>query len=299
MQSTQRTEGHTMYVISGATGRVGSAIADRLLENGSPVRVLVRRPASAQHWVDRGAEAVLVDLADQAGLTGALQGAAGFFTLLPFNPMTTDFRGYMTALISSITEAVVDARVPHVALLSSVGAHLPEGTGPIAPLHHLENALRSTTATVTAVRPVHFQEKITDVLDAAREQGIYPVFAGSADVPVPMVATRDVGAVLAEALLSPPRRSETIALTGPAYREREIAEILARLLDRELEVMTLPRAAWKDTILAAGVSAEAAQMLVELHEAGDTGRLVPHGDRTVHGTTGIEQTLAGLVAVPI
>ncbi|WP_434081256.1 NAD(P)H-binding protein [Sanguibacter sp. Z1732] len=110
MQSTQRTEGHTMYVISGATGRVGSAIADRLLENGSPVRVLVRRPDSAQHWADRGAEAVVVDLADQVGLTGALQGAAGFFTLLPFNPMTTDFRGDMTALISSITEAVVDAR---------------------------------------------------------------------------------------------------------------------------------------------------------------------------------------------
>ncbi|MGC0252216.1 NmrA family NAD(P)-binding protein [Pseudactinotalea sp. Z1748] len=287
-----------MYVISGATGRVGSAIADRLLEKGTPVRVLVRRPASAQPWADRGAEAVVVDLADRAGLTGALHGASGFFTLLPFNPTTTDFRGDMTALISSITGAVVEAGVPHVALLSSVGAHLPEGTGPIAPLHHLENALRSTTATVTAVRPVHFQEKVSDVLDAAREQGIYPVFAESADASVPMVATRDVGTVLAEALLSPPRHSETIVLTGPAYREREIAEMLARLLDRELEVVTLPRAAWKDTFLSAGVSAEAAQMLMELHDAGDAGRLIPHGDRTVHGKTGIEQTLAGLVAVP-
>ncbi|HLS24352.1 MAG TPA: NAD(P)H-binding protein [Beutenbergiaceae bacterium] len=286
-----------MYVIAGATGRVGSAVAHRLLQEGAPVRVLIRRPGPAQQWADRGADVAVVDLADKIGLTQALQGADGFFTLLPFNTATTNFRADMRALISAITAAVAEAGVPHVAQLSSAGAHLPEGTGPIAPLHHLEIALRSTTAALTAVRPVHFQEKVSDILDAARGSGIYPVFAESADVPVPMVATRDVGATLAEALLSPPQHSETIALTGPAYREREISGTLARLLGRELDVVTLPRAAWKATLLKTGISAQAAQLLVELYGAAEEGRLIPHADRTAHGRTEIEHTLAELVGV--
>src|SRR5690625_4511008 len=148
-----------MYVIAGATGRVGSAVAHRLLQEGAPVRVLIRRPGPAQQWADRGADVAVVDLADKIGLTQALQGADGFFTLLPFNTATTNFRADMRALISAITAAVAEAGVPHVAQLSSAGAHLPEGTGPIAPLHHLEIALRSTTAALTAVRPVHFQKR--------------------------------------------------------------------------------------------------------------------------------------------
>lgn len=287
-----------MYVIAGTTGRVGSTVAHRLLERGASVRALVRHPEAAQQWADRGADVAVVDMADRAGLTRALHGADGFFTLLPFNPTTTDFRGDMRALISSMTAAVSEAGVPHVALLSAAGAHLPEGTGAIAPLHHLEKALGATSSVITAVRPVHFQEKVSDVLEAARELGIYPVFAESADVPVPMVATHDVGATLAAALLSPAQHSETIGITGPAYSEREVAEILARLLDRELNVVTLPRAAWKDTLLRTGISAEAAPMLVALHEAAEDGRLIPHADRLVQGRTGIEQTLAGLVGVP-
>lgn len=61
----------------------------------------------------------------------------------------------------------------------------------------MEAALKSTGTVLSALRSGHFQEKLADVLDTARESGIYPVFAGSADVPIPMVATADLGAVAA------------------------------------------------------------------------------------------------------
>lgn len=287
-----------MYTLAGVTGRVGSAAAHALLEDGAQVRVLIRKPADAQQWVDRGAEVAVVDLTDRRGLTEALTGSTGFFALLPYDPATSDFRRDMRSLISSISGAVSDSGVPHVVMLSSVGADLPEGTGPIVALHDLEVALRATPAVVSAVRPGHFQEKVADVLDAARHDGVYPVFGESADVPMPAVATRDIGAVVAQTLQHPPRAHEVIDLHSPVYTEREIAGVLGRLLGRELAVVTIPRAGWYDALVGAGLSASVAEVLVGLYDADERGILQPRGARAVTVRTGIEETLAHLLAVP-
>lgn len=287
-----------MYTIAGATGRVGAAAAHALIKDGAPVRVVVRKPADAQQWVDRGAEAAVVDLTDRRGLTEALTGSAGFFTLLPFDPATTDFHRDMRELIASIAGAVTDSGVPHVTMLSSMGADLSEGTGPIVALHDLEVALRETPAVVSAVRPGHFQEKVADVLDTARDEGIYPVFGASADVPKPAVATRDIGAVVAHTLLNPPAGHEAVDLDSPVYTEREIAGVLGRLLGRELEVVTIPRQGWRDALVGAGLSSSIAEVLVGLYDADEHGVLQARGDRSVTVHTGIEHTLARLLAVP-
>ena len=107
-------------------------------------------------------------------------------------------------LADSIAGAVADSGVPHVVMLSSIGAELADGTGPIRWLHHLEDGLRQTGAVVSAIRSWHFQEKVETLLGAALGAGIYPVFGESADVPTPMIATRDIGRVAAETLLEPP-----------------------------------------------------------------------------------------------
>ena len=186
-----------MYAIAGATGRVGSVTAQILLNAGVDVRVLVRRKSDAEAWETQGAETRITSLEDQAVLSDALDDVAGLFVLLPFNLCADNLEAHADALIASITGAVAAQQVPHVILLSSGGADLAQGTGPITGLHRLEQALLATGTIATALRSGHFQEKVTDVIDVARSTGIYPVFAASADVPLPMVATRDIGAVAA------------------------------------------------------------------------------------------------------
>jgi uncharacterized protein YbjT (DUF2867 family) len=61
------------------------------------------------------------------------------------------------------------------------------------------------------------------VLEAVRESGIYPVFANSADVAKPMIATGDIGRIAAAALRTPPAGSETVDVLGPRYTERDVA----------------------------------------------------------------------------
>ncbi|GAA2836783.1 hypothetical protein GCM10020220_027030 [Nonomuraea rubra] len=122
---------------------------------------------------------------------------------------------------------------------------------------------------LTAVRSGHFQEKAEAVLDAARGAGVYPVFGDSADTPLPMIATRDVGRVAAEALLSPPSAGEVIDLDAPAYTERQVAESLAAVLGRPLQVVTIPQSQWVDTMVEAGLPPQLARELADMYAAVD------------------------------
>lgn len=288
-----------MYTIAGATGRVGSAAARRLSADGAQVRVLVRDPAKGEQWSRRGAEVAVTDLADRAGLRAALTGSSGFFAMLPFNLAATDVHAEARAWTNVIAEAVSDSGVPHVAVLSSVGADLPEGTGPIVALHDLEEALRATGAVVSAVRSSYFQEKVSDVIDAARHEGVYPVFGDSADIPVPMIATRDIGAVVAQTLQSPPPANEIIDLDGPAYTERQVADKLGAVLGKQLEVVTIPQAGWIGALVEAGVSPHIAEVLSGLYGAAQRGLLEPRGDRTIRCATELDTTLADLVGAAV
>lgn len=286
-----------MYTIAGATGRVGSAAARTLLEEGEPVRVLVRDPAKAQPWADLGAEVVVTDLADAAGLTAALAGSAGAFLLLPFDLATADFHGDTRRQATTMASAVAASRVPHVVALSSIGADLPAGTGPIWGLHVLEEELRGTGRVITALRSGHFQEKVSDVLDVAIHDGVYPVFGDSVDVAKPMVATRDIGAIVARTLQQPPTASEIVDIEGPRYTEREVAALLGETLGRELEVVQVPRPGWVGALVDTGLSPHIAEVLAGLYDADERGVLVPRGDRTVRATTELPTTLGTLVGV--
>ncbi len=285
-----------MYAIAGATGRVGSTVAESLLAAGAEVRVLVRRRNDAERWKALGAEARVVTLDDQAGLADALAGTSGFFVLLPFDLTADDLDAYADELIASIAGAVADARVPHVVMLSAGGADLADGTGPITGLHRLEQALLATGTTVTALRSGHFQEKVADVVDVARDAGVYPVFAASAEIPLPMVATADLGAVAAQALQSPPLSSETVDVVGPAYSERVVAELLGEALGRELQVETVPEEAWAAALVDVGFRPHVAESLAELYRADEHGLLAPRGDRSVRVTTPIGVTIERILA---
>ncbi len=284
-----------MFTVAGVTGHVGSAVADTLLAAGQEVTVLVRDRARAAAWRGRTTLAQ-VDLRERDRLAAALRGSDGLFALLPFSPGAEDIDADQARLVDAIAGAVADSGVPHVVLLSSLGADLEDPPEVIAWLRRLEQRLAATSAVVTAVRSTHFQEKVADVLGPATTEEIYPVFASNADDPVPMVASRDVGAVAAQALQDPPVASQVIDVLGPAVCERQVATVLGDALGRTLEVLTVPRPAWIQTLAAAGLPVRAAELLAGLYEAGDRGVLRPAGDRQVVGETPLEATVRAVVA---
>ena len=283
-----------MFVIAGVTGHVGSVAAKELLAKKKPVKVIVRDAAKGAAWSKLGAQVVVGSLEDAAFLTFALKGADGFFALIPPRFDVADFYAYQTKVADSIAGAVQASGVRHVVILSSVGADLSSGNGPIRGLHYLEEALGKTKATISAVRAGYFQENVGNVLGVAKQAGVFPNLSASADFAFPMVATLDIGRQVAECLLKKPAKSEIVDLHGPSYSIRQAAQLLGKALGKELKIVDVPAAGRVAALKQAGFNDDIAKTFAEMYEGFDKGLMRPKGDRLVQGKTTLDETIAAL-----
>ncbi|HWR71615.1 MAG TPA: NAD(P)H-binding protein, partial [Nitrospirota bacterium] len=191
-----------MYTIVGATGKVGSKIAMILLRMGENVRMISRNEERLKPFVAQGATPFVGDVTDTEFLTSAFSEAEAVFVMIPPHYGTPDFGAYQDAIGQSITTAVQQAKMRYVVNLSSVGAELPEGTGPISGLHRQEERLnRIPGLNVLHIRAAYFMENLLMNIPLIRSSGIM----GSAilgDLNIPMIATTDIAEEAAERLLN-------------------------------------------------------------------------------------------------
>ena len=283
-----------MFVVAGATGQVGGVTARTLLARGADVRVILRDDTQASPWLQRGAEVAVGNLGDAEFLATWLTGAEGFFTLLPLDLSSSDVHGDQKRLSDSIGSGVADSGIPHVVLLSSHGAEHPDGTGPVACMHYLEDLLHRTAPRVTMLRSGYRQENLGPILPLARAQGILPSWI-PAEVPVRMVAARDVGTVAADSLLASPGQADVVDIQGPWYSMTEVAGKLGAALGRQLAVLEIPPADRVQAFRQAGMSPQVAESFTEMYAALAAGRFTPAGDRLIEGTTPIDVVIQDLM----
>ncbi len=284
-----------MFVIAGVTGKVGGAAATELLAHKQKVKVIVRDAAKGKEWSSRGAELAVGKLDDASFLAGALKGAKGFFTLLPPDFAWSDVDAGQKKLADGIAQAVKQSGVPLVVLLSSLGADLPSGTGPIKGLHYLENKLRETGTKVVAIRAAYFQENLGQSVGPAKQMGTFFNMMPSRDAQMPTIATKDIGSLVAKTLESPPAKSEVIDQIGPMYTVAQMADKLGKAVGKQLNIVDVPPAGQVQGMVQAGLPKPFAESFAEMYSAFATGKVQPKGDRVVKGTTEIDATIASLV----
>jgi uncharacterized protein YbjT (DUF2867 family) len=291
-----------MYAIAGVTGHVGAVAAETLLAQGKQVRVIVRDAAKGAAWAKRGAEVVVATFGDAAALSSALTGVEGAFLLLPPAAAPAGSRAALDPLAESaavsaaLAAAIRAAKLPHVVLLSSIGAQHATGTGPIRGLHVAERDFSATGAAVTAVRPAYFQENWGSSLGALA-QGVLPTFIPAAQR-FAQVATADIGKAIAGALVEGGRGVQVIELAGPReYSANDVAAELAKLTGKPVVAQEAPLTAVVPTFATFGIPPASAELYREMYEGIANGQ-VDHegGHRQVRGTTEIAVTLATLLA---
>jgi uncharacterized protein YbjT (DUF2867 family) len=283
------------YVVAGATGRVGSVVAHELLNRQEAVTVIVRDETRALEWTQRGADVAVGSLDDRAFVARVVRGAAGFFTLLPEDAPPDDFHGARRRMADALAGGAHDGGVPHVVMLSAIAAVLPDGNGPAKDLHYCERQLAARGNPLTLLRACYFQDNVASAIPAARHLGIYPNFLASADTPIPMIATQDIGRFAAHALLAPPRGREIVDLFGPVYSIRQIARALGEALGRELQIIDIPPSRHSDTLVDAGIPRPIADAIAEMFGAFNAGLITPNGDRSLVGTTPIGDVITRCV----
>jgi uncharacterized protein YbjT (DUF2867 family) len=259
-----------MITVMGATGRTGSKIATQLLHAGEPVRAVGRSAARLAELADAGAEPVVGDVKDPAFLTAAFHGADAVYTMLPVDPTWSDYHAEVDRVGEAVTAAVRDSGVPHVVALSSLGAERAAGTGFIVSLYRQEQRLRALTHTnVLALRAGLFFETFMPALDLMIDQGINADTVAP-DMPIPMVATRDLADAAATALRA---RDWTGFLVREVLGQRdltfrEVTAILGERLGRpDLPYIQLPDAEMLHALTEAGLSADVATQTLDMNRA--------------------------------
>lgn len=287
-----------MYAIAGVSGHTGSVVADTLLAQGKQVRVLVRDAAKGEPWRARGAEVAVAAFDDAAALTRALSGTEGAYVLLP--PQTTSKAPLEdnARIAAALAEAVRASRVPHVVLLSSVGAQHAQGTGPIRALHVAERELAATGVALTALRAAYFQENWGASLGTLDTGTIYSFVP--TNVAFPQVATVDIGRTAAAALVegAPQGGHQVIELAGPReVSGDDIAAALSTITGKPVRIQAAPLDAVVPTFTSFGLSAQIAELYREMYEGVIAGRVdwERGSARPVRGSTSVETTLRVLL----
>lgn len=283
-----------MFVVSGVSGHTGAVVASTLLERGKKVRVIVRAADKGEAWQRRGAEVAVADLADAAALAEALRGAEGVYALVPPDYAADDPLVTQGRVAEAWAQAVAKAKPGHVVLLSSLGAELPSGTGPILTVHHAEEKLRATGVKLTAVRAAYFMENWGSVAQPVKSDAVLPSTLAPGKA-FSMVATADIGRVAAEALLDGARAPGVLELAGPRdYTPEEVAAAFGRALGRAVNVVPVSDAQIVPALTGAGMKPKLAALFREMIGSLNAGRLQWNGTPT-RGRVAIDDVARALV----
>ena len=283
-----------MITIMGATGNVGSKLADRLLDKNQPVRVIGRSAERLQPFVDRGATAAVGDAGDSDFLLQTFSGSIAVFTMIPTGQAAQDFRQYQNEIGRQIARAIEKSGVKHVVNLSSYGAHLPDRTGPIKGLRDQEQRLNKLESVhILHLRPTFFMENILMNIDMIKNMGINGGHL-LGNLPFAMISTEDIAVEAAHHLLERNFSGKTIReLLGPRdISMEEVTRIIGEKIGKpDLKYVHFSREEYINGLLQAGLTKDMAEQLAEL-DAGINDRLFASGEpRTQENrtTTDFEQ----------
>jgi uncharacterized protein YbjT (DUF2867 family) len=255
-----------MIAVMGAAGNVGSKVADLLLRQGQPVRVLEHR-RKLDRLGERGAEVVTGDLTDAGDLGVLLKDVEAALVMLPDVVTDPEFTATRSTMSRTIVDALGGSGVRRVVALSTVAAGRSDAVGPAAGLRELEQRLAGLADTgVLVLRSPFYMENLLAGLPLIQSQGIN----GSAldgELELPMIATRDVAGEAAAGLLRRDLGGHQVRLlAGPEdVSMRAATRNLGERLGRpDLPYVQFPPDGLRAALLGAGMSESGASAMVEL-----------------------------------
>ena len=238
-----------MILLVGATGRLGKAVAERLLQDGIPFRAACRDVAKAQWLVERGVEVQSLDVQSGAGLAEAMTGVSkviscihGLLGKSRHSIEQIDVHG-QAALIDAAADAGVD-RFVYISALGAAADHPSEFWKAKA---RTEQHLKASGLNYVILRPSAFMDLYAhDLIGAAVMRGKTVFLLGRGTTPRNMVAVADVADAAIKGLLRADLVDQTIEVGGwENPTEREIAALYATQSGKPLKLRTVPPLALK------------------------------------------------------
>jgi uncharacterized protein YbjT (DUF2867 family) len=277
-----------MIVITGATGNTGSVAAGALLAKGEKVRVIGRDASKLERFTAKGAEPFVANVENAEEVARAFEGAEAVYLVIPAALHREDFRDYQERITDAFAAAIGKSGVKFAVTLSSIGAQHAEKVGAIIGLHNMEEKLnRISSLNVLHLRPASFMENLLMSIEGIRMMNALPG-ATPADVPSPMIATRDIGNYAASRLAARDFSGHsTQELLGPRdVTMRDCAAIIGRAIGKpNFAYVQMPLMLLEAALTGMGLPKGSAALVIEMWKGGNDGLLNPQEQRSKKNST--------------
>jgi uncharacterized protein YbjT (DUF2867 family) len=188
--------------ITGSLGNISKPLTEILVKAGHQVTVISSSADRAGEIKALGATPAIGQITDVSFLTEAFKGTDVVYTMVPPNFGAAEWKNYIAGIGQNYADAITAAAVTKVVHLSSIGAHLADGTGPVTGIHRVEEIYNKLDGVaVKHLRPGFFYTNFYANVDMIKHANIIGSNFG-AETNMVLVHPNDIAEAAAEELQS-------------------------------------------------------------------------------------------------
>ena len=264
-------------IVTGSLGHISKPLATELVQKGHTVTVISSDAEKQSAIESLGATAAIGTLEDADFLAATFAGADAVYCMIPpnnyFNP-DLDLLAYYRRLATNYAHAIGQSGVKRVVYLSSIGAHLEQGSGILIGHHDGEEIMsRLNDVAITFMRPVGFYYNLYGFVPTIERKGQIEANYGADDQLV-WVSPIDIAAAVVEEFDTPLVGRKIRYVVSEELSGHETARILGEAIGKpELKWVLIPGEQWQNGLVGAGMNPAIAAGLVEMFASQHSGLL--------------------------
>ena len=263
--------------ISGSLGNIGKPLTQKLVASGHEVTVISSNSDRVKAIEALGAKAAVGSVSDVAFLKSVFDGADAVFAMTPPNMGGVNIVANTTAAGKALAGAIAAAGVKRVVMLSSIGADLSGGNGPIAGLHNIEKLYDSLeNVAVTYLRAGFFYTNLFNDVPMIKGAGIIGANYPSTTT-IPFVHPEDIAQAVSEELVKTPSGKNIRYIISDVRTPADVARTLGLAIGKpDLPWVEFTDEQSLEGMKQAGLPEEMAELYTEMGSGLKSGKIAAH-----------------------
>ena len=227
-----------MFLVTGATGDIGSRVVRLLREREMLVKAFVRLTSRYGELERRGAGIFIGDLREEKDIRKACQGVDYIISAhgSDGDALSLDYR----ANIELIDQAKANG-VQHFVFISVLGADRGYEDAPTFKAKFaVEQYLKNSGLNYTILRPAGLASNLLTLAERFRETGVY-LLVGDPKNRTSIVSTDDLAKMVVDSVQKASARNQTLSVGGPEILSRkDIPHIFGHIFNKEPVIVNPP-----------------------------------------------------------
>jgi uncharacterized protein YbjT (DUF2867 family) len=219
-------------VLTGSNGHISGPLAQQLAKAGHHVSLITSKADKTAAISALGAQPLVGSVQDVDFLAQSFTGADLVYLMIPPVWGPSNWQAHLQSVADALFESVTRSGVQNVVILSSIGAHMKKGCGPVDGVAYLEGLFADTQLNVLALRPSYFYYNLFSMAGMVKHAGIIGS-AQPASHNLVLTATEDIAAVAFEEIHNWNRKGFSVRYIASDQRTwAEVAAVLGTAIGK-------------------------------------------------------------------